>query len=239
METLASDSVEPSWMQDERIVVEKIFPFMDADSLPTSRPISIQSTNPNDIFQLFDSITYDKGATLIRMMSMFLGEQNFQNGIRNYLKELSYGSATQEDLWRYLSNAADNQINVEQIMNGWTKQAGYPIVEINREYATPIGRQQQINIGGYMNIKQQPFSLFSTTNKHEKWWIPFKYFDRKSSQVISKNNNNDRVLLKTFIFFLFLNLIEYILSISKKRANINNLYPYKKDKCLMRLSNKY
>jgi len=188
METLASDSVEPSWMQDERIVVEKIFPFMDADSLPTSRPISIQSTNPADIFQLFDSITYDKGATLIRMMSMFLGEQIFQKGIRNYLKELSYGSATQEDLWRYLSNAAENKIDVEKIMNGWTKQPGYPIVEINREYTSPIGRQQRTNIASYMIIKQRPFSLFSSTIKQEKWWIPFKYFDRISAKV-NKNNN--------------------------------------------------
>ena len=94
METLASDYLEPLWMQDERIVVEKIFPFMDADSLPTSRPVSIGSTNPTDIFQLFDSITYDKGATLIRMMSMFLGANVFQKGIQNYLKALSYSSAT-------------------------------------------------------------------------------------------------------------------------------------------------
>ncbi|CAF3355817.1 unnamed protein product [Rotaria socialis] len=188
METLASDRLEPAWMQDERIVVEKIFPFMDADSLPTSRPISIQSTNPADIFQLFDSITYDKGATLIRMMSMFLGAQVFQKGIQNYLKALSYSSATQEDLWRYLSHAADNKIDVEQIMNGWTKQAGYPIVEINREYAKQTERQQKLNVNSYMVINQKPFSLFSTTVKREKWWIPFKHFDRSSAKTSSRNS---------------------------------------------------
>jgi aminopeptidase N len=188
METLASDSLEPSWMQDERIVVEKIFPFMDADSLPTSRPVSIQSTNPADIFQLFDSITYDKGATLIRMMSMFLGDKVFQNGIRNYLNKLSYSSGTQEDLWRYLSNAANNRIDVEKIMNGWTKQAGYPIVEINREYATSLTRQQGINTESYMIVKQQPFSLFPSTTKKEKWWIPFKFFDRTTTKVSNENH---------------------------------------------------
>ncbi|CAF0817363.1 unnamed protein product [Adineta steineri] len=187
METLASDELEPTWMQDERIVVEKIFPFMEADSLPTSRPISISSTNPNDIFQLFDSITYDKGATLIRMMSMFLGDKVFQKGIQNYLKNLSYSSATQEDLWRYLSNAADNKINVEKIMNGWTQQAGYPIVEITREYSTPIGRQQRTNNNGYITIKQKPFSLFSSTTRQEKWWIPFKYFDRTTTKKLNQN----------------------------------------------------
>ncbi|CAF4217281.1 unnamed protein product [Adineta steineri] len=79
METLAADSVEPLWMQEEQFIVNKIFEFIEADSLPTSRPISIQSTNPADIFQLYDSITYEKGATVIRMMSMFLGAETFQS----------------------------------------------------------------------------------------------------------------------------------------------------------------
>ena len=195
METLASDAVEPSWMQEERIVVEKIFPFMDADSLPTSRSITIQSTNPADIFQLFDSITYDKGATLIRMMSMFLGADVFRKGIQNYLREFSYSSATQEDLWRYLSNAANNRINVEQIMNGWTKQAGYPVVEIEREYSssTAINRQRKSDHRCYIVVKQRPFSLSSSANKKEKWWIPFKFFDRKTS-IGTKSHLNHPVV---------------------------------------------
>jgi aminopeptidase N len=174
METLASDFVEPSWKQQEQFVVDKIFDFMEADSLPTSRPISIQSTNLADIFQLYDSITYDKGATLIRMMSMFLGAETFQRGVRTYLKTLSFSSATQQDLWRYLSEAANNTINIERIMDGWTRQAGYPIVEVNRVYGT---------IGARLVISQRPFSLFSTTPKQDKWWIPFKYFDQTYTKV--------------------------------------------------------
>ena len=190
METLASDHVEPLWMQDERFVVEKIFSFMDADSLPTSRPISIQSTNPADIFQLFDSITYDKGATLIRMMSMFLGDRVFQQGIRNYLRDLSYSSATQEDLWKYLSAAANNRVDVERIMNGWTKQAGYPIIEVQRTYGSTANRQGRSNGPSEITISQRPFSLFSSTLKEEKWWIPFKYFDRSTTAV--KENSTSR-----------------------------------------------
>jgi aminopeptidase N len=174
METLATDFIEPSWMQEEQFVVEKIFAFMEPDSLPTSRPISIDSTNPADIFQMFDSITYDKGATLIRMMSMFLGAETFQRGVRTYLKALSFGSATQQDLWRYLSEATNNMIDVERIMDGWTRQAGYPIVEVNRLYNTA---------GARMVISQRPFSLFSTTPKQDKWWIPFKYFDQTFTKV--------------------------------------------------------
>ena len=81
--------------------------------------------------------------------------------------------------------ATNNTINVEQIMEGWTRQAGYPIVEINRVYNS-ADRQK---IGGGMVISQQPFSLFSTTPKQNKWWIPFKYFDRTSNKV----NENGRL----------------------------------------------
>lgn len=174
METLAANFVEPLWMQEEQFVVEKIFAFMELDSLPTSRPISIDSTNPADIFQMFDSITYDKGAAVIRMMSMFLGAEIFQRGVRTYLKAFSFSSATQQDLWTYLSEAANNSIDVELVMDGWTRQAGYPIVEVNRVYNTV----DQQRVGGRMVISQRPFSLFSTITKQDKWWIPFKYFDR-------------------------------------------------------------
>ena len=88
METLAADVIEPLWMQDEQFIVEKIFAFMELDSLPTSRPISVNSTNPADIVQMYDSITYDKGATVIRMMSMFLGAETFQHGVQTYLKSI-------------------------------------------------------------------------------------------------------------------------------------------------------
>ncbi|CAF1127592.1 unnamed protein product [Rotaria sordida] len=173
METLATDFVEPLWRREEQFVVEKIFSFMESDSLPTSRPISIDSTNLADIFQMYDSITYSKGATVIRMMSMFLGAETFQRGVRIYLKALCFSSATQRDLWTYLSQATNNTINVERIMDGWTRQPGYPIVEVNRIYKTE----------GRMVISQQPYSLFLTTSKKHKWWIPFKYFDRTFSQV--------------------------------------------------------
>ncbi|CAF4239646.1 unnamed protein product [Rotaria sp. Silwood2] len=181
METLAADFIEPSWIQEEQFIVDKIFAFMEPDSLPTSRPMSIDSTNPADIFQMFDSITYDKGATLIRMMSMFLGAETFQRGVQTYLKAFSFSSATQQDLWTYLSQATNNTIDVERIMDGWTRQAGYPIVEVDRVYNT-VNQQR---VGGRMVISQQPFSLFSATTKQDKWWIPFKYFDRTFSQPLT------------------------------------------------------
>ncbi|CAF2623819.1 unnamed protein product [Rotaria sp. Silwood2] len=114
---------------------------METDSLPTSRPINVESTNPADIFLMFDAITYHKDAVLIRMINMFLGDQIFQQGIRSYLKKFSYNSATQHDLWQYLTQATNNTIDVEHIMTGWTDQAAYPVVDVKRTY-TKTDQQQ-------------------------------------------------------------------------------------------------
>ena len=87
-----------------------------------------------------------------------------------------------------MSQAANNTIDVERIMNGWIRQAGYPIVEVNRIY-------NQQRDGGRIVISQRPFSIFSTTTKQDKWWIPFKYFDRTFSQVNEGINGSEIVWL--------------------------------------------
>ena len=130
METLVSSSVQPSMKLEAQFPAEKIFQLMQADSLPTSHPMSINSTNRPDFFQLYDSISYYKEATVIRMISMFLGTSTFQHGLRMYLTAFSFNSTTQHDLWKSLSEVANHTIDVEKIMEGWTRQVGYPIVEV-------------------------------------------------------------------------------------------------------------
>jgi aminopeptidase N len=183
MGTVASHFVQSSWAQEELFVAEKIFPFMEADSWPTSRPISTKCTNPANISLVLDTINYGKGTGLIRMMSMFLGVDVFQRGIQSYLKTYSYSSATQQDLWRCFSLAANNTINVEQIMNGWTRQAGYPIVEVNRVYMKADGKRQIEKAESELVITQQPFRPVSSEDKQNIWFIPFKYFDQTPLSV--------------------------------------------------------
>lgn len=42
------------------------------DSLESSHPISIPVKHPAEISQIFDTITYRKGAAIIRMMEAFI-----------------------------------------------------------------------------------------------------------------------------------------------------------------------
>jgi aminopeptidase 2 len=61
----------------------------------SSHPVSVPVNNPSEINQIFDQISYKKGASLIQMMSNFLGEDVFKSGVEKYLNQNKYGNAKQ------------------------------------------------------------------------------------------------------------------------------------------------
>lgn len=54
---------------------------MVKDSLETSHPISVEVNSPKDVGAIFDSISYGKGASVVRMMNGFLTEATFRKGV--------------------------------------------------------------------------------------------------------------------------------------------------------------
>ena len=76
----------------------------------------------SEIHQIFDAISYFKGANVIRMLSTFLGEEVFLSGVRRYLKQHIYDNASTDDLWKALSDESGNDVG--QFMTLWTKAVG-------------------------------------------------------------------------------------------------------------------
>ena len=64
----------------EYFVVTRLNVYFE-DSLETSHPISVSVNDPTEISALFDSISYDKGSYIIRMMNAFLSENTFTKGV--------------------------------------------------------------------------------------------------------------------------------------------------------------
>jgi aminopeptidase N len=95
---------------------------------------------------MFDEITYDKGASLLRMLEMYLSENTFQTGIQAYMKQHSFGNATTEDLWQALSQAAavseggksgkhkkgSAGPDVSALMQAWVHTPGCPLVSLKQ-----------------------------------------------------------------------------------------------------------
>ena len=72
--------------------------FLQIDSLHSSHPISVPVGHPDAINEIFDSISYGKGASVIRMMANFLGLEAFNTGITDYLNMHKFGNAKQVNI---------------------------------------------------------------------------------------------------------------------------------------------
>ncbi len=129
-------------MKWEKFLAYDLASAMDIDDKVTSRPIVSPASTPEEIEAMFDTITYQKGASVIRMMNNFLGNSTFAKGIKTYLEARQYDSAENSDLWLHLQAAADDDgidfgtgITLETIMKPWVRQSGFPVVTVTRRYA--------------------------------------------------------------------------------------------------------
>ncbi len=127
-EMLAVDAWKPEWKRWETFGVSRAA-AMIVDGLHSSRPIEYPVRAPKDADAMFDVLTYEKGASVLRMLEQYLGPTVFRNGIRDYLKRHAYGNADTKDLWVSLGRVAKQP--VPKLMNGWIFEPGYPLVTVS------------------------------------------------------------------------------------------------------------
>lgn len=74
------------------------------------------------------------------MISTYLGEDVFLEGVRSYLKKHAYGNTVTGDLWASLSEASGK--DVEGVMDTWTKNVGFPVVTVTENDEKTIHLKQ-------------------------------------------------------------------------------------------------
>ncbi|GFO47453.1 aminopeptidase n [Plakobranchus ocellatus] len=140
-EYMGVDFVHPEWDIYDKFVIKDTQPALQFDGRVTSHPVIMLVNTPDEINGLFDTISYQKGASIIRMMRHFLGEETFRNGITKYLKALEYDAAHHDRLWQSLTQQAvddgKGHIKVKEIMDTWTQQMNYPVVTVSCDPKSP------------------------------------------------------------------------------------------------------
>ncbi|MEO5840017.1 MAG: M1 family aminopeptidase [Acidimicrobiales bacterium] len=127
MEMKATDAYRPDWQRWTDFGLSRTAAF-DVDSLMSTRPIEFEVLSPTDAEAMFDVLTYEKGAAVVRMLEQFLGESRFRQGIRQYMHQHAYGNTETSDLWDALESASGEP--VRRTMESWIFQGGYPVVAI-------------------------------------------------------------------------------------------------------------
>ena len=59
------------------------------DALEHTHPVEVPLKDASEISQVFDKITYCKGASVIYMLHQFIGPEKFRSGIRDYIQHFS------------------------------------------------------------------------------------------------------------------------------------------------------
>jgi tricorn protease interacting factor F2/3 len=133
------------------------------DSLTTSHPINVDVKTPAEVRQIFDAISYSKGAMTLRMLQSMLGNKVYQQGIQKYLKKHQYGNAEGKDLWEALEEASGKPVG--KMMDTWLNQMGMPVVDVQIKGTTLLLSQQKFT---YLDNKDKTLwsiPLGITTNK--------------------------------------------------------------------------
>ncbi|KAG0454705.1 hypothetical protein HPP92_023997 [Vanilla planifolia] len=124
---LAADSIFPEWKIWTQFLDDTVS-GLRLDALSESHPIEVEINHASEIDEIFDAISYQKGASLIRMLQSYLGADCFQKSLASYVKKFAYSNAKTEDLWNVLEEESGEP--VKALMNSWTKQKGYPVVNV-------------------------------------------------------------------------------------------------------------
>ncbi|XP_025722594.1 endoplasmic reticulum aminopeptidase 1 [Callorhinus ursinus] len=182
----------------------KCFNVMEVDALNSSHPISTAVEDPAQIREMFDEVSYEKGACILNMLRDYLGADAFKSGIVQYLQKYSYRNTRNEDLWDRMASICPTDgtermdgfcsrdphssstshwrqegLDVKTMMNTWTLQKGFPLITV-----TVRGRNVHMRQEHYRKAPED------ASETGYLWHVPLTFITSKSDSV-------QRFLLKT------------------------------------------
>uniref|UniRef100_A0A250YLM6 Aminopeptidase n=1 Tax=Castor canadensis TaxID=51338 RepID=A0A250YLM6_CASCN len=169
----------------------------ELDALDNSHPIEVSVGHPSEVDEIFDAISYSKGASVIRMLHDYIGDKDFKRGMNMYLTKFQQKNAATEDLWESLENASGKPIAA--VMNTWTKQMGFPLIYVEDE---------QVEDDRLLRLSQKKFCASGPFVGEDcpQWMVPITIstsedpnqaklkilMDKSEMNVVLKNVNPDQ-----------------------------------------------
>lgn len=190
----AIGAVFPEWEVDNLYLEEVVIKAFMADGVKATHPISVNVDTPEQINQMFDEISYEKGGTVLHMLEAYIGKEVFRKGLHNYLKKYAYSNATKSDLWNSISAIApkEKKESFKNITKCWIETKGYPIINVSYKNKSFL-------------LEQNRFMISNTNRNTQLWYIPLQY----QTQDIKFGNSlmkSKQIKIKTKSDWIKLNL---------------------------------
>ncbi len=164
MSRKAVENAYPKWQFQLQGMTENLDNAFAIDQFASTHPISAHVRNPEDINEIFDGISYDKGSVVLGMLEDYAGSDAFRKGLHGYIKGHSYSNAVKEDLWGSIAGAAKRygKPHFSRVASAWIGNAGYPVISVSQ---VPEG----------LELRQKRFTLSKDRALGGRWDIPIHY----------------------------------------------------------------
>jgi aminopeptidase N len=161
MQTKAAEHVHPEWKPWLQLLRRKN-DAMGSDAREGTHPVILPVRDVLRSAGIFDDITYNKGAQVIRTVESSVGEDAFRDGVRRYMQRHAYGNTVSDDFWRALDEDAAHP--VARIAHDLTQQPGVPLL---REMSTTC-------LDGHTRVvlSQEEFRLARDPSPSRRWHLP-------------------------------------------------------------------
>lgn len=159
-ETSCCAAFRPEWERWTSFALSRTMAQV-VDALHATRPIEFPVISPTDAEGMFDVLTYEKGASVLRMLEQYLGEERFRDGVRHYLSAHSFANAETTDLWDSIEHVSGEPIR--ETMDGWIFTGGFPLVSVSFD-----------GTAGTLNLTQKRF-VYTPDSDATTWNVPVLY----------------------------------------------------------------
>lgn len=168
IEYLAVDKLFPKWDIWTQFATNDLGIALRLDALASTHPIEITVHHPSEIGEIFDAVSYSKGASVIRMLAHYIGERDFRDGLRYYLKKHSYKNTETIHLWQAFEKISGKPVS--KIMHNWTSKPGYPIIK-----AEVVNNKIDLSQSRFFSSPASKKRVMDKT----KWEIPIIFGENK------------------------------------------------------------
>lgn len=202
--------IHPEWKPFEDLFMSETLKAFGKDCLDSSHPLVVNVETPTEIDEIFDTLSYGKGACIVNMIVTYMGITKFQKGMQMYIEKYQYSNVTTKNFLECMEDSSS--IPILEYFGKWTEVNNYPIVNV-----LPL------------EIIQEPYIL-PKKQSDKLWYIPltnnFLLTDKKEMLVL------DNMINKNMFGFYLVNyhptILEKILSNKLNNLDIagliNNLF---------------
>lgn len=173
-ENYAADVIYPDYQIWEQFASDTLAAALKLDSLKTSHPIQVPIAEADEVDEVFDAISYCKGASVIRMAHAVMGHEDFKKGLQIYMKRHQYSNTETFHLWNAWEESSGRAI--KDMMSSWTEQMGFPILQVKScTWGSTV--KIQLEQSWYLSSGEAP-------PEEKTWNIPLFVSTKSSSKTI-------------------------------------------------------